>query len=67
MIADRRHEQNLFYLLEAPQILYISLMIKVSYWVYIKCIYKHLPINIILVWYEFLDGTISGSQVMYDK
>ena len=30
MTADGRHEQNLFYLLETPQMLYIRLVIKVT-------------------------------------
>ena len=30
MTADRRHEQNLFCLLEAPQMLYIGLILKVK-------------------------------------
>ena len=67
MIADGRHEYNLFHLVKAPQMLYIRLTIKVSDSVHIKYIQKSLPANVILVLYEFLDGTISGSHIMYDN
>ena len=62
MTADGRCEQNLFYLLEAPGMLYIRLTIKLTDSVRMKHIKKNLATIIILVWYEFPDGTIVASK-----
>ena len=67
MTAGGRHEQNIFQLLEAPQTLYIMLIIKVTDQVQMKIIYKNLLTNVMLVQYKLPDGTISGSQAAYDK
>ena len=61
------HEQNLFHLLEAPRMLYIRLMIWVTDVEHMMQIQKNLPANVMLVRYEFPDGSIKGSNIMYDK
>ena len=67
MAADRRHNKNLFHLLEGPQMLYIRLMIKVTGSVHMKYIQKNLLNNVLLVQYEFSNGTIRSFHVTYEK
>ena len=47
--------------------LYIGLTIKVTDSVHMMCIQKNLLGNVMLVKYDFPDGTISGSNITYNK
>ena len=67
MIADGRYEQNLFCFPKELHTLYIGLSIKVPNQVHAQQMEKKLPTNVILVWYEFPNGTITGSKVTYKE
>ena len=67
MIADERHEKNLFHLLKVARILYIGLTIKAPNRVYVQKIKKNLASNVMLVWYKYPEGTNIGSKMIYEE